>query len=183
MTTATETGHGTTSHDGAVTHGTPATPNATPTRDPGQQGPRLDLVAPWRDGYRAMSAFDRAVCRSDLEESLPNLVKLRASQINGCAYCLDMHAKDARAAGESPQRLDVLAAWREVPLYSERERAALALAESITLVADTHVPDEVVAAAQAQFTPEELVQLVFHVVTINAWNRISITARSPLPPA
>jgi AhpD family alkylhydroperoxidase len=154
----------------------------TPTHDTTEPRPRLDLAAPWRDGYRAMSAFDRAVSRSDLEESLLNLVKLRASQINGCAYCLDMHAKDARAAGESPQRLDVLAAWREVQLFSERERAALALAESITLVADTHVPDDVVAAARAQFTPEELVQLVFHVVTINAWNRISITARSPLPP-
>lgn len=155
----------------------------TAAPDTPDRRPRLDLAGPWRDGYRAMSAFDRAVSRSGLEESLLNLVKLRASQINGCAYCLDMHAKDARAAGESPQRLDVLAAWREVPLYSERERAALALAEAITLVVDSHVPDEVVEAAQARFTPEELVQLVFHVVVINAWNRISITARSPLPPA
>ncbi|HEX6569235.1 MAG TPA: carboxymuconolactone decarboxylase family protein [Acidimicrobiales bacterium] len=144
--------------------------------------PRLDLSGLFPDGYRAMLAFDRAVGRSDLDGTLLNLVKQRASQINGCAYCLDMHAKDARSAGESQQRLDVLSAWREVPLFTELERAALGLTEAITLVAGTHVPDEVVDAARAHFTPEELAQLVFHVVTINAWNRIAITARMPLPP-
>ncbi|HEX6420367.1 MAG TPA: carboxymuconolactone decarboxylase family protein [Acidimicrobiales bacterium] len=155
-----------------------ATTTATATA-----APRIDLSRPWPPGYLAMLAFDRAVGATGLEQSLLDLVKQRASQINGCAYCMDMHAKDARAAGESQQRLDVLPAWREVPLFSERERAALALTEAITLVADTHVPDEVVAGAQAHFSPEELAQLVFNIVVINAWNRISVTARSPLPPA
>jgi AhpD family alkylhydroperoxidase len=144
---------------------------------------RLDLYTPWPDGYRAMRAFDRAVAECSLEESLRNLIKQRASQINGCAYCLDMHAKDAREAGESQQRLDVLGAWREVDLFSERERAALALTESITLVADDHVPDEVVDAARVHFSERELAELVFMVVVINAWNRIAITSRVPLPPA
>lgn len=151
---------------------------------PAAERPRLSLLRLAPEAYRAMNAFDQAVGdASDLEESLLNLVKQRASQINGCAFCLDMHAKEARAAGESQQRLDVLSAWREVPLYSDRERAALALTESITLVADTHVPDDVVDAARAHFTPEELAHLVFHVVTINAWNRLAITGRAPLPPA
>ena len=143
---------------------------------------RLDLVSPWREGYDAMLAFDRAVGECSLEESLRDLLKQRASQINGCAYCLDMHAKDLRAAGESQQRLDVLQAWREVDLFSERERAALALTEAITLVADGHVPDEVVDAAREHFSDRELAELVFTVVVINAWNRIAITSRIPLPP-
>jgi len=152
------------------------------TTDSATAGPRLDLSGPWPAGYRAMLAFDQAVGTADLEQSLLDLVKQRSSQINGCVYCLDMHAKEARAAGESQQRLDVLVAWREAPLFSERERAALALTEAITLVADTHVPDDVVAEARAHFSPEELVQLVFHIVVINAWNRIAVTARAPLPP-
>jgi AhpD family alkylhydroperoxidase len=158
-----------------------ATETATETTARPTMKARLDLVTPWRDGYDAMLAFDRTVGECRLEESLRNLIKQRASQINGCAYCLDMHAKDARAAGESPQRLDVLSAWDEVPIYTDREKAALALTESITLIADTHVPDEVVEAARVHFSEEELAALVFHVVTINAWNRIAITARTPLP--
>jgi AhpD family alkylhydroperoxidase len=144
---------------------------------------RLDLVTPWRGGYDAMLEFDRAVGECSLDENLRNLLKQRASQLNGCAYCLDMHAKDARAAGESQQRYDVLQAWREVDLFSERERAALALTEAITLVADGHVPDEVVDAARVHFSDRELAELVFTVVVINSWNRIAITSRIPLPPA
>jgi AhpD family alkylhydroperoxidase len=152
------------------------------TTETGTDLPRVDIAGAWPAGYEAMLAFDGAVGKSGLETSLLNLVKQRASQINGCAFCLDMHAKDARAAGESQQRLDVLQAWREVPLFTERERAALALTEAVTLVADGHVPDEVVDAARAQFSPEELSQLVFTAVVINAWNRIAITSRAPLPP-
>jgi AhpD family alkylhydroperoxidase len=157
------------------------TATTTDTADPAS--PRLDLKGPWPAGYRAMLAFDMAVGESDLEESLRNLVKQRASQINGCAFCLDMHAKEARAAGESQQRLDVLQAWREVPFFTEREQAALALTEAITLVADTHVPDDVVDRARLHFAPDELAQLVFQIVTINAWNRIAITSRAVVPPA
>jgi AhpD family alkylhydroperoxidase len=129
-----------------------------------------------------MIAFDATVAEAGLETSLLNLAKQRASQINGCAFCLDMHAREARADGEDPRRLDVLGAWREVPLYTPRERAALALTEAVTLVADGHVPDEVVEEAQAHFSPEELAQLVWAIVVINSWNRIAITSRMPLPP-
>jgi AhpD family alkylhydroperoxidase len=158
-----------------------ATETATNTRPKARA--RLDLVKPWPQGYQAMSAFDDVVSGSSLDPILTNLVKQRASQLNGCAFCLDMHAKDARAAGEDQQRFDVLQAWREVDLFSERERAALALTESITLVAADHVPDGVVDAARAHFSDRELAELVFAVVVINAWNRIAITARMPLPPA
>jgi len=160
------------------TTGTTKTKTTTSTRKA-----RLDLVTPWREGYDAMLAFDRAVGECSLDENLRNLLKQRASQLNGCAYCLDMHAKDARAAGESQQRYDVLQAWREVDLFSDRERAALALTEAITLVADGHVPDDVVDAARVHFSERELAELVFTVVVINSWNRIAITSRIPLPPA
>lgn len=145
--------------------------------------PRISLRTDWPAGYRAMAAFDRAVSESGLETSLCNLVKQRASQVNGCAYCLDLHAREARAEGEDQQRLDVLSAWRETALYSERERAALALTEAITLVADGHVPDDVVEAARLHFAPDELAQLIMTIVVINSWNRIAITSRAPLPPA
>ena len=160
------------------TTGTTKTKTTTSTRKA-----RLDLVTPWREGYDAMLAFDRAVGECSLDENLRNLLKQRAFQLNGCAYCLDMHAKDARAAGESQQRYDVLQAWREVDLFSDRERAALALTEAITLVADGHVPDDVVDAARVHFSERELAELVFTVVVINSWNRIAITSRIPLPPA
>jgi len=131
----------------------------------------------------AMRAFSGAVRESSLDPILANLMKQRASQLNGCAYCLDMHAKESRAVGEDQQRLDVLAAWREVDLFTDRERAALALTEAITLVADGHVPDEVIDAAREHFDDREVAELVFAVVVINAWNRIAMTARTPLPPA
>lgn len=126
----------------------------------------------------AMSALETYVRRSGLESSLIELVKLRASQINGCAYCIDMHTKDARAAGETEQRLYALSAWEETPFYSARERAALAWAEAVTLVADGHVPDAVYEQARAQFDEKELVDLTVAVIAINGWNRLAISFRS-----
>ena len=112
---------------------------------------------------------------SGLERPLIELVKLRASQINGCAYCLDMHAKDARAGGESEQRLYTLSAWRETPFFTERERAALALTEAVTLIADTHAPLELIEQSADVFSPDELEKLVYAIIEINAWNRLAIT--------
>lgn len=139
--------------------------------------PRLeyDKVAP--GAMKAMSAINNYSKDCGLEPSLLELVKTRASQINGCAYCLDMHTKDARAAGETEQRLYSLNAWRETPFYTERERAALAMTEAVTLIADGHVPDEVYEQAKQQFTDEELVNLTMNIITINAWNRLCITFR------
>ena len=125
--------------------------------------------------YAAMARLDAAV---ELDHGSRELIKLRASQINGCAFCTDMHWKDARAAGESEERLYSLTSWWECPLYDDRERAALALCEAITRVADTHVPDDVWAQAEEQFEPDELAQLVFAITAINAWNRIAISARA-----
>jgi AhpD family alkylhydroperoxidase len=130
-------------------------------------------VAP--DAYRAMAGLQRYVAESGLEHSLMELVKLRASQINGCAYCLDMHSKDARAAGETEQRIYVLSAWREAPFYSERERAALAWTEAVTRLGEGGVPDEVYETAREQFTDKELVDLTMAIVTINGWNRLAIS--------
>jgi AhpD family alkylhydroperoxidase len=118
---------------------------------------------------------------SGLEPSLFELIKTRASQINGCAYCLHMHTRDARAKGESEERLYLLDAWRESPLYTDRERAALAWTEAVTLVSQTHVPDEVYEAARRHFSEEELVKLTVAVARINAWNRISISFRAVHP--
>jgi len=115
---------------------------------------------------------------SKLEPSLIELVKMRASQINGCAYCLDMHSKDARAAGETEQRLYLLNAWREAPFYTDRERAALAWTEAVTLVSEDHVPDSVYEEARQRFSEEELVNLTMAIVTINGWNRLSIAFRA-----
>jgi len=122
--------------------------------------------------------LQRHVNRSGLEESLLALVEMRASQINGCAFCLDMHSKDARAAGETEQRLYLLDAWREAPVYSERERAALAWTEAVTRIFDGNVPDEVYAATSAHFTEKELIDLTLAVVAINGWNRLSIAFRA-----
>jgi AhpD family alkylhydroperoxidase len=135
---------------------------------------RLQLTEAAPRQYAALYRLERSI---ELEHPLSDLVALRASQINGCAFCLDMHWKDARAAGESEERLYSLAVWRESPLYTERERTALALCEAMTLISDSHVPDEVWEPARAAFTAEELAQLVFAVAAINAWNRLMITAR------
>jgi AhpD family alkylhydroperoxidase len=127
--------------------------------------------------YDAMDALDQYLAACGLEESLLHLVRLRASQINGCAYCLDMHWKDLRALGESEQRLYSLDAWRECPYYTERERAALDWAEAVTLIAGKRVPDMVYQAVRPQFNDKELSDLTLAVATINAWNRLSIAAR------
>lgn len=142
--------------------------------------PRIDIYRPWPAGYKAMRALEAAVRDSGLDTTIFELVKTRASQINECAYCIDMHTKDARANGETEQRLYALSAWRETPFFSDRERAALALTEAVTLVSETHVPDDVVEEAQRHFDETELAQLIFAIVTINAWNRLAITARSPV---
>ena len=140
--------------------------------------PRLDYSTPSPKVYKAMLALNRAVSECGLEGSLMELVKTRASQINGCAYCIDMHTKDARAAGETEQRLYALNAWRETPFYTERERAALAWTESVTLIADTRVPDDVYDLARQHFNEEEMVNLTMALVVINGWNRLCIAFRS-----
>jgi len=128
---------------------------------------------------QAMLALEAAVDESGLERRLIDLVKVRGSQINGCAYCIDMHTKDARAAGETEQRLYALDAWRETPFFSDRERAALEWTESITHLAETHVPDEVYERVQQQFSETDLVSLTLAAVTINAWNRFAVAFRAP----
>ena len=130
------------------------------------------------EGYRAMSGLERYVRGSGLEPSLLELIKLRASQINGCAYCIDMHWKDARARGESEQRLYGLMAWRESPYYTERERAALAWTEAVTLIADNHVPDDLYEEVRQHFNEVELVNLTLALVAINGWNRLAISLRT-----
>jgi AhpD family alkylhydroperoxidase len=127
---------------------------------------------------RAMYALTVAVKHSGLEASLQELVKLRASQINGCAFCIDMHTKDARAAGETEQRIYLLNAWRETDFYSARERAALLWTESLTEITTGHVPDDVYEEVRKEFSEEELTNLTLAVVTINAWNRFAISTRA-----
>ena len=133
-------------------------------------------VAP--EAHQAMAGLQSYVKDSGLEPSLLELVKVRASQINGCAYCIDMHTKDARAEGETEQRLYVLSAWRETPFFTDRERAALAWTEALTLIGETHAPDEVYEEVRRQFTEQDLVALTMAVVAINGWNRIAIGFRA-----
>jgi AhpD family alkylhydroperoxidase len=128
---------------------------------------------------RAMIALQREVEASGLEHALLELVKIRASQINGCAYCIDMHTKDARALGETEQRIYALSAWQETSFFSDRERAALEWTESVTRVGDTHVPDEVYARVRQHFSEDELVSLTFALVAINGWNRLAVAFRIP----
>jgi AhpD family alkylhydroperoxidase len=125
-----------------------------------------------------MLGLEKYLHECGLEPTLLDLVKMRASQINGCAYCLDMHSKDARAAGETEQRLYLLDAWRESPCYSERERAALAWTEALTRIGDHHAPDAVYRQAREHFGEKELVDLSLAIVAINGWNRLSIVFRS-----
>jgi AhpD family alkylhydroperoxidase len=125
----------------------------------------------------AMYGLETYLAKSSIESSLLHLIKLRVSQINGCAYCIDMHSKDLRAEGETEQRLYLLDAWREAPFYTERERAALSWAEAVTLVTDGHVPDHVFEEVRKQFSESELVDLTLAITTINAWNRLSIAFR------
>lgn len=139
---------------------------------------RIDFSRVSPRAVQAMMALQTYVNGSGLEPSLLALVKMRASQINGCAYCLDMHSKDARAAEETEQRLYLLNAWREAPVYSSRERAALEWTEAVTLVGDEHVPEHVYAAVREHFGEAELVDLTLAVVAINGWNRVSIAFRA-----
>jgi AhpD family alkylhydroperoxidase len=127
---------------------------------------------------QAMLALSAASAASGLERSLLELVRLRASQINHCAYCIDMHTKDARAQGETEQRLYLVSAWREAPFYSERERAGLEWTEAVTNVGDTHVPDNVFERVRQHFDEAELVALTFAVVAINSWNRLAVSFRT-----
>lgn len=127
------------------------------------------------DVYAAMSGLGAVVEKSSLEPALVYLVQMRGSQINGCGYCIDMHSKDARLEGETEQRLYLLDAWREAPMYSPRERAALAWTEAVTRLDGGHVPDEVYAQVREQFSEEEIVYLTLAVVAINGWNRIAIS--------
>ncbi len=139
---------------------------------------RIDYAKVNQGAIKAMYGLETYLRTSGLEAGLLHLIKMRVSQINGCAFCIDMHSKDLRASGETEQRLYLLDAWREAPFYSDRERAALEWAESLTLVSQTHVPDDVFERTRAQFTEEELVTLTIAVVAINGWNRISIAFRT-----
>jgi AhpD family alkylhydroperoxidase len=141
---------------------------------------RVNYATAFPDGFEAMLGLEKAVRRAGLEPALLELVKLRASQLNGCAYCLDMHSKDARAKGEAEQRLHVLAAWREAPFYSLRERAALAWCEALTLLPQAGAPDDVFGDVEAQFSEEEIAALTFQIVSINGWNRLAVGMRTPV---
>jgi len=140
--------------------------------------PRIDYLKLARGAYHAMLGIEHYLQQSGLEESLQNLIKLRVSQVNGCAYCIDMHWKDLRAAGESEQRLYGLDAWEESPYYTDRERAALAWAESVTNIQEGHVPDAVFERVKEFFNEKELADLTLAVTAINSWNRLSIAART-----
>ena len=146
---------------------------------------RLDFDANAPGFSRAMAHLDQAATKEldkvEFDVRLRELVRIRASQLNGCAYCIDMHTKDARAAGETEQRIYALPAWRETPFFTSRERAALALAESVTLMPQTHVPGADFEHAAAQFSPAELGALISLIVTINAWNAIGVSTRAWMP--
>jgi AhpD family alkylhydroperoxidase len=138
---------------------------------------RVDFSKAAPGVVHAMFGLEQYLKGCGLEESLLNLVRMRASQINGCAYCLDMHSKDARAAGETEQRLYLLEAWREAPCYNTRERAALEWTEALTMITEGHVPDQVYTVAREQFKEKELADLSLAIVAINGWNRLAIAFR------
>ncbi len=138
---------------------------------------RLNYAKGFPEGIHQLREMERAIRASGLEAGLLELVKMRASQMNGCAFCLDMHSKDARAAGETEQRLYLLPAWRETEFYTPRERAALAWTEAMTNIQDGHADDEVYGAARREFSESELVRLTLAITQINTWNRISIGFR------
>jgi AhpD family alkylhydroperoxidase len=146
---------------------------------------RLDFKAHATGFYRALGHLDQAATKElekvDFDVRLRELVRIRASQLNGCAFCIDMHTKDARVAGETEQRIYALSAWRETPFFTSQERAALALTESVTLMPQTHVPDADFAQAAGQFSADELAALISLIVTINAWNAIGVSARAWVP--
>jgi AhpD family alkylhydroperoxidase len=152
---------------------------------PGQVPVRLDFDDHAAGFASAMGRLDHAATKEldkvELDPQLRELIRIRASQLNGCAYCIDMHTKDARAIGETEQRLYALPAWRETPYFTSRERAALALTESVTLLATDHVPAGAWDAVAAEFSAGELAALVCLIVTINAWNAISVSTRAWVP--
>ena len=139
---------------------------------------RIDITHVNPGVIHSMLGLERQVAQARLDRKLLDLVRMRASQINGCAYCLDMHSKDARAQGETEQRLYGLNAWRETPYYSPRERAALEWTEVLTLVAETHAPDDVYERVREQFSEDEVVHLTLAIVAINGWNRLNVAART-----
>jgi AhpD family alkylhydroperoxidase len=155
-------------------------PRSTP-----QTAVRLDFDREAAGFSRALSHLDQAATKTldavDFDPKLRELIRVRASQLNGCAYCIDMHTKDARAIGETEQRLYALPAWAEAPFFTDRERVALALTEAVTLLAVNHVSTEAFAAAAAEFTVAELAALISLIVTINAWNAIGVTTHAWLP--
>ena len=146
---------------------------------------RLDFDTHAAGFARAMAHLDQAATkeldRAGLDPRLRELVRIRASQLNGCAYCIDMHTKDARAIGETEQRIYGVSAWAETPYFTARERAALAFTETVTLLSSTHVPDEAYQAVAAEFRPAEIAALVSLIVTINAWNAIGVSTRAWIP--
>jgi AhpD family alkylhydroperoxidase len=139
--------------------------------------PRLDYTKASPGAFKTMLDMEMYLAQCGIERPLIHLIKMRASQINGCAYCIDMHSKDARAAGETEQRLYALDAWRETSFYTPRERAALAWTEALTLITQGHAPDDVYQAARAEFSEKELTDLTLAIVAINGWNRLSIGFR------
>ena len=136
---------------------------------------RLNYAQQSPELFKKFAEFSMALKNSVIEDRVHDLVQIRASQINGCGYCLDMHSKDARARGETEQRIYVLSAWREAPFYTARERAALAWTEALTKIADTEITDALYDSARAQFSEKELVDLTMAVITINGWNRLSMS--------
>jgi AhpD family alkylhydroperoxidase len=144
--------------------------------------PRLDIHEVDPEAQQAVLALERYVRQSGLDQRLYELVKIRASQLNGCAFCLDMHNRDARKVGENQRRLDVLSAWREAPeLFTDGERAALTLTEAVTNIGEAGVPDQVWSDVTAQFDQRETVALLMAVVTINVWNRLAVSTHQALP--
>lgn len=139
---------------------------------------RINAMEKGAGALKAMFGLGSYVAKSSIEKNLQHLIEFRVSQINGCAYCLDMHSKDLRAEGESEQRLYMISAWRESPVYTDRERAALAWAEAVTILSDGQVSDEVYEEARKQFSEQELIDLTMAVVAINGWNRINIAFRT-----
>jgi AhpD family alkylhydroperoxidase len=140
--------------------------------------PRINLYTVAPEAIQALLGVENYIHSTNLENNLLELVHTRASQINGCAYCLDMHTKDARSRGETEQRLYALSAWRETPFFTDRERAALAWTETVTLVSEKHVPDEIYNEVKAHFTEKELVDLTLAVISINSFNRLAISMRA-----
>jgi AhpD family alkylhydroperoxidase len=141
---------------------------------------RLDFGTHYPEGKKALAAFDQALADPELDKTLGHLIKVRASQVNGCALCLDMHTREAIADGEDERRLHLLDAWRETVLFTDAERAALALTEAVTLITDGHVPDHVFQEARKHFDDQTIAKLVMKIISINAWNRLGIVQRLPI---